>query len=69
MIHEFHEEEIKNPGKNSIALAEDNQCFINAANTILNFQVHPDIFAESARMLLREVPKYMSRNAAEKKLL
>ncbi|KAH6658873.1 hypothetical protein BKA67DRAFT_615139 [Truncatella angustata] len=68
-IQEFHEREVKTPGKNFIALAEENQCFINAANTILTFQGHPEMSAELTRLLLKDVPEYMGRNAAEKKAL
>jgi len=68
-IQEFHEQEVKTPGKNFIALAEENQCFINVANTILTFQGHPEMSAELTRLLLKDVPKYMGRNAAEKKAL
>jgi hypothetical protein len=49
--------------------SEENQCFINAANTILTFQGHPEMSAELVRLLLKDVPKYMGRNAAEKKAL
>lgn len=68
-IPEFHEQEVKIPGRNFIALAEQNQCFINAANTILTFQGHPEMSAALTRLLLRDVPKYLGRNAAEKKAL
>ena len=68
-IQEFHEREVKTPGKNFIALAEENQCFINAANTILTFQGHPEMSAEMTRLLLKDAPKYMGRNATEKKVL
>jgi GMP synthase-like glutamine amidotransferase len=68
-IQEFHEREVKTPGKNFIALAEENQCFINAANTILTFQGHPEMSAELARLLLKDVPKYMGCNAAQKNAL
>lgn len=68
-VHEFHEMEVKTPGKDFNALAEENQCFINAANTILTFQGHPEMSAELTRLLLKEVPKYTGRNAEEKKAL
>ena len=68
-IQEFHEQEVKTPGKTFIPLAEENQCLVNAANTILTFQGHPEMSAELTRLLLRDVPKYMGRNAAEKKAL
>lgn len=60
---------MKTPGKGFIALAEDNQCFINAANTILTFQGHPEMSAELTKLLLRDVPKYAGVSAAEKETL
>lgn len=66
-IHEFHEREVKTPGSNFIALANENQCFINAASTVLTFQGHPEMSAEVTRFLLKDVPKYRGRNEAEKK--
>ena len=68
-IHEFHEREVKTPGKGFIALAEDNQCLVNAANTILTLQGHPEMSAELSRLLLRDVPKYAGVDAAEKEAL
>ncbi|KAF2787719.1 class I glutamine amidotransferase-like protein [Melanomma pulvis-pyrius CBS 109.77] len=68
-IHEFHEREVKTPGKGFIALAEDNQSLVNTANTILTFQGHPEMSAELSRLLLRDTPKYMGVDAAEKKAL
>ena len=64
-IPEFHEQEVKTPGKNFIALAEENQCFINSANTILTFQGHPEMSAGLTRLLLKDMPKYRDLNAAE----
>jgi GMP synthase-like glutamine amidotransferase len=68
-IHEFHEREVKTPGKGFIALAEDNQSLVNAANTILTFQGHPEMSAELSRLLLGDTPQYMSVDAAEKEAL
>jgi GMP synthase-like glutamine amidotransferase len=68
-IHEFHEMEVKTPGKGFIALAENNQSFVNAANTILTLQGHPEISAELSKLLLRDAPKYQGTDAAEKEAL
>jgi GMP synthase-like glutamine amidotransferase len=68
-IHQSHEMEVKTPGKGFIALAEDNQSFVNAANTILTLQGHPEMSAELSKLLLRDVPKYQATSAAEKKAL
>lgn len=68
-IHEFHELEVKIPGKGFIALAEDNQSLVNATNTILTFQGHPEMSAELSKLLLGDMPQYMGVNAAEREAL
>lgn len=68
-IHEFHEREVKTPGKGFIALAEDNQSLVNAANTILTFQGHPEMYAELSKLLLQGMPQYMGVDAGEKETL
>ncbi|KAJ4298022.1 hypothetical protein N0V90_005921 [Kalmusia sp. IMI 367209] len=68
-IHVFHELEVKTPGKGFIALAEDNQCLINATNTILTFQGHPEMSAELSKLLLKDTPQYMGVDATEKEAL
>ncbi len=61
--------EIKTPGKGFIALAEDNQCLINATNTILTFQGHPEMDAELTKLLLGDTPNYVGGSAAEKEAM
>lgn len=61
--------EVKNPGKGFTALAEDNQCLVNATNTILTFQGHPEMSAELSKLLLGHTPQYMGADAAEKDAL
>jgi GMP synthase-like glutamine amidotransferase len=68
-IHEFHELEVKTPGKGFFALAENNQCLVNATNTILTFQGHPEMSASLSALLLSQTPKYMGIDAAEKQAL
>jgi GMP synthase-like glutamine amidotransferase len=68
-IHEFHEREVKTPGKGFIALAEDNQALVNASNTILTFQGHPEMSATLSKLLLRDTPDYMGGAPAEKEAL
>jgi GMP synthase-like glutamine amidotransferase len=68
-IHEFHELEVKTPGKGFIALAEDNQSLVNATNTILTIQGHPEMSAELSKLLLKDTPEYMGVDAAEKEAL
>lgn len=65
-IHEFHEMEVKNPGRGFTALAESNQITVNAANTILTFQGHPEMDAELSTLLLNETKQYSGRDEAEK---
>ncbi|EPE29118.1 Class I glutamine amidotransferase-like protein [Glarea lozoyensis ATCC 20868] len=68
-IHQFHEREVKTRGKGFIALAENNQCFVNAANTILTLQGHPEMSVELSKMLLEDVPKYLDVEEVERKAL
>jgi GMP synthase-like glutamine amidotransferase len=68
-IHQFHEMEVKTPGKGFIALAENHQSFVNEANTILTLQGHPEMSADLSKLLLRDGPKYQGTNAAEKEAL
>ncbi|KAF9697040.1 hypothetical protein EKO04_004844 [Ascochyta lentis] len=68
-IHEFHEQEVKTPGKGFTALAENNQSLLNAANTILTFQGHPEMSGELSKLLLENTPQYMGVDATEKEAL
>ena len=68
-IHEFHEREVKTPGRGFIALAEDNQALVNASNTVLTLQGHPEMSAELSKLLLRDTPEYMGGDAVEKEAL
>jgi GMP synthase-like glutamine amidotransferase len=67
-IHEFHQMEVKTPGKGFVALAYNNQCLVNAANTILTFQGHPEMDAELSKLLWEE-SNYMGVDTAEKEKL
>ncbi|ORY03563.1 class I glutamine amidotransferase-like protein [Clohesyomyces aquaticus] len=68
-VHEFHEQEVKTPGKGFIALAEDNQSLVNATNTILTLQGHPEMSAELSKLLLGDTPQYKGVHAAAKEAL
>ncbi|CAI6301693.1 unnamed protein product [Periconia digitata] len=68
-IHQFHEREVKVPGKGFVALAENNQCLVNAANTILTFQGHPEMSAELSKLLLEDTPKYKGQSEEEIEVL
>ena len=66
-IHEFHRREITSPAKDFIPLAEQNQSFVNTANTILTFQGHPELNPDLARAMLDAAPSYMGVEGARKK--
>lgn len=68
-IHEFHRREIQQPAKDFVELVEANQSFVNAANTILTFQGHPELNAETARAMLNAAPKYMGVEGERKQAL
>ncbi|KAL2071716.1 hypothetical protein VTL71DRAFT_12951 [Oculimacula yallundae] len=58
-LHEFHAREIRTPAKGFIALAEGNQSFLSASNTILTFQGHPEVNEDMARKMLARPSAYM----------
>jgi GMP synthase-like glutamine amidotransferase len=64
-IHEFHRRNIKVPSSDFIPLAENNQVFVNNANTIMTFQGHPELNTELAKTLLANAPNYMGLDDAE----
>ncbi|KAL3419537.1 copper iron-regulated glutamine amidotransferase [Phlyctema vagabunda] len=65
-ILEFHAREIRQPGKGLIALAGDNQCFVNASNTVLTFQGHPELTeAFGKKMLPGATKSYMRVKESE----
>lgn len=49
-----------------MALAENNQAFVNAANTIVTFQGHPEMNASLAKRMLKKAPTYMCVEGSEK---
>ncbi|UPX14396.1 Glucosinolate gamma-glutamyl hydrolase [Ascochyta rabiei] len=68
-IHEFHELEVKTPGKGFTALAENNLCLVNAANIILTFQGHLEVSVKLPMLLLSYTPRYTGASVAEKEAL
>jgi len=68
-IHEYHRREVKTPGKGFIALAEGNQAFINADNTIITLQGHPELDEALAKAMLVNAPSYMAVEGAEKEAI
>ncbi|KAL4986803.1 copper/iron-regulated glutamine amidotransferase [Aspergillus falconensis] len=63
---EFHVREVATPAPGFIQLAENHECFLNAAGTILTFQAHPEIQSDLARkMLLDEDDTYNGNSTKE----
>lgn len=68
-IHQFHEREVKTPGRGFVALAENNQCLVNEANTVLTFQGHPEMDQSLSRQLLEVSSRYVGADEKEKDAL
>lgn len=58
-MHEFHKRDIKTPAEGFLRLAEQNQAFVNEANTVLSFQGHPELSADLATTMVDQMPSYM----------
>lgn len=69
LIHEFHRRELKAAADGFVPLAEDNQSFLNEANTILTFQGHPELNSEVATTMLAAAPSYLGVQGAQKDAL
>jgi len=69
IIHEYHAREVKTPGKGFIALAEGSQCFVNADNTVLTLQGHPEMTENLAKDMLGNTPAYMGVGEEEKEAI
>ncbi|CEN60967.1 Putative Copper/iron-regulated glutamine amidotransferase [Aspergillus calidoustus] len=67
-VPEFHVREVYKPAPGFTALAEDNECFVNEANTVLSFQAHPEIGADLARKMLLEEDDVYNGNIAAAEL-
>jgi len=65
-IHEFHKREIKKGPPGFTPLAEENQAFINEANTIMTFQGHPEFNEKLGLQMLGSVPTYMGVDQKQK---
>ncbi|KZF19159.1 copper/iron-regulated glutamine amidotransferase [Xylona heveae TC161] len=64
---EFHVREVSKPAPDFIALAENHECFVNKANTMLSFQAHPEVQNGLARkMLLEEDDVYNGNSSRER---
>ncbi|RDH26752.1 copper/iron-regulated glutamine amidotransferase [Aspergillus welwitschiae] len=63
---EFHVREVAKPAPGFVQLAENRECFLNVAGTILTFQAHPEINSDLARrMLLDEDDTYNGNSTKE----
>jgi len=67
-VPEFHVREIQKPAPGFIPLAENRECFVNEANTVLSFQAHPELQKGLARKLLLEDDKVYNGNSSEEQL-
>ncbi|KAJ5399361.1 hypothetical protein N7465_009850 [Penicillium sp. CMV-2018d] len=67
-IMELHGGEVDTPPPDFIALAENQECFVNNANNVLTFQAHPEISYELARKLMLEEDEKHSRNSSAEEL-
>ncbi len=68
-MHEFHKRDVKQPAPGFIRLGDQNQSFVNQANTILTFQGHPELNPELAEQMLDGVPSYMGVDVNRKDVL
>jgi len=65
-IHEYHRRHITLPAKGFVTLAEGNQSFVSASNTILSFQGHPEMNVELVKTMFSKVPSYMGVDKRDK---
>ncbi|CAI7645821.1 unnamed protein product [Penicillium bialowiezense] len=65
---EFHAWEVANPAPGFIHLAENNECFMNEANTVLTFQAHPEVSHALAKKMLLEEDKDYNRNSSQQQI-
>ncbi|KAI9931718.1 hypothetical protein ASPWEDRAFT_25422 [Aspergillus wentii DTO 134E9] len=67
-LPEFHVREVAEPGIDFVELAENHEMFINAANTILSFQAHPEVHPALARKMLLEEDDVYNGNLSQEQL-
>lgn len=68
-MHEFHKRDIKVQAPGFVRLAENNQAFLNEANTIMTFQGHPELNPELATKMLDGMPSYMGVDVVRREAL
>ncbi|KAE8152082.1 class I glutamine amidotransferase-like protein [Aspergillus avenaceus] len=64
-VPKFHVREVAKPAPGFVALAEDNECFVNERNTILSFQGHPEILNDFARKMLLSDDREYTENSTQ----
>ena len=59
-LHELHRLQIFSNAPGFLSLAENNQCCLSEANTILTFQGHPEMSSNMAKLLMETPSMYTS---------
>jgi len=59
-LHELHRLQISSNAPGFLSLAENNQCCLSEANTILTFQGHPEMSDKMAKLLMETPSMYTS---------
>ena len=67
-VPQFHVREVGKPAPGSIHLAQNHECFVNEANTVLSFQGHPEINSALARKMLLEEDDVYTGNSSEQQI-
>jgi GMP synthase-like glutamine amidotransferase len=67
-VPQFHVREVGQPAPEFIHLAENHECFVNPANTILTFQGHPEVHSTLAKKMLVEEDDVYNGNSSEEKI-
>ncbi|KAE8151436.1 putative copper/iron-regulated glutamine amidotransferase [Aspergillus avenaceus] len=65
---EFHVREVATPAPGFIHLAENHECFVNEANSILTFQGHPELSKQLVKKMLLEEDKEYNGNLSPEQL-
>lgn len=65
---QFHVREVGKPAPGSIHLAQNHECFVNEANTVLSFQGHPEIHSALAQKMLLEEDDVYTGNSSKQQI-
>ncbi|CAJ2506259.1 Uu.00g003890.m01.CDS01 [Anthostomella pinea] len=66
-LHQHHRREVAAAPPGFAHLARGNQCLLNASNTILTFQGHPEKDAETARLRMHDSMRWFGFDAVDEK--